>query len=492
MKFYFEILKLITNILIFRKSNGEAIKEFCKNNGLAYIKLAQILATQNYGTLFTEEDRKDLETICDNINPLPFIEIKKVLEEEYGNIEEIFEYVEETPIGSASISQVHKGILRDGSVVAIKIKRKDITDTLETDLKQLKTIVLAYADFLSTKPHLQKFIEKHIPILNINNKIGFSKAFELYYSWILEETDFIHEAKNIKDYQNFANQVNGKIENTVSIVMTKLYESLSNENVIVMEYIPYSNFNHIDDNEAKVKALNSYLELSFYAMFNNIDVIFHGDPHGGNIYLDNNGNIGFLDMGLIFKLSQEDLNLTKEFFLTAYSGNSKKLFKMLTTYAELNNEEKSNFQLEIEEFCNHINEKTVTAYFTDMITVCLKYNIAPPEFLFCMAKAFVCLNGISYLSNNQTSAFELLKKQTLEYLISQNINHLKNLGINLLKLSPTLLHGGMHFALSKTIPKEDYEKIKENLKNEEVRKTLNDALDFLHLLKTMENDYLGR
>lgn len=52
MKFYLEILKLIKNIVILKKSNGEAIRIFCNNNGLAYIKLAQILATQNYGTLF--------------------------------------------------------------------------------------------------------------------------------------------------------------------------------------------------------------------------------------------------------------------------------------------------------------------------------------------------------------------------------------------------------------------------------------------------------
>ena len=136
MKFYLDILKLIKNIVILKKSNGEAIRIFCNNNGLAYIKLAQILATQNYGTLFSEEDRRDLEAICDNSNPLSFEEIKSILISEYGDLEKTFLSIEEIPLGSASISQVHKATLKDGTVVALKIKRRDITNTLETDLKR--------------------------------------------------------------------------------------------------------------------------------------------------------------------------------------------------------------------------------------------------------------------------------------------------------------------------------------------------------------------
>lgn len=492
MKFYLEILKLIKNIVILKKSNGEAIKIFCNNNGLAYIKLAQILATQNYGTLFTEKDRKDLETICDNTNTLPFSEIKKILEEQYGDLDELFERIDEIPIGSASISQVHKATLKNGDVVALKVKRKDITCFLEEDLKRLKKFITVYISFLRKHPHVRSIINKLIPILNLNNQIGFDKAFELYYSWIIEETDFLHEAQNIIDYTNFAKQVNGKIPDTIDIVMPKVYKDLCSENVIVMEYIAYSNFNHINDEKTKVKALNSYLKLSFYAMFHDLDVYFHGDPHGGNLYLDNNGNIGFLDMGLLFKLSKEDLSLTRKFFLAAYSKNSKKLFKIISQYGKLNDQEKVKFQNDLDSYCSNLNEKTVTAFFTDMIFIIEKYNLVPPDFLFCMAKAFVCLNGISYLSNNNTSAFELLKKQTLEYLIAENINELKYLSVKFLELTPTILHGGLHFTLHKTIPQEDFDKVLNTLKNEEVRKALNDTLDFLHLLKTFGYDSLGR
>ena len=74
----------------------------------------------------------------------------------------------------------------------------------------------------------------------------------------------------------------------------------------------------------------------------------------------------------------------------------------------------------------------------------------------------------------------------------ENINGLKNLSIRVLKISPNIFHSGIHFALHKTLPQSDCDKILEELKNEDVRKALNDALDFLHLLKNIGNDSLGR
>lgn len=492
MRLYLELLNLIKNIAFLKKSNGEAIKIFCRNNGLAYIKLAQILATQNYGDIFTEEDRKDLEEICDDINPLPFSDIKKILETEYGNLDDMFTTIDENPIGAASISQVHKATLKDGRVVALKIKRKDITSTLEKDLKRLQIIATNYISFLNKHHWVGRIVDKFIPILNLSNQVGIDKAFILYYSWILDETDFKHEVQNIKDYTNFARQVNGQIPSTVDIVIPKVYEELCGDNIIVMEYIPYKNFNHINDEDAKVKALNSYIQLSFHAMFHGIEVCFHGDPHGGNIYLDDNGNIGFLDMGLLFKLSNEDIKLTKDFFFSAYLGDSQKLLKILTRYSSLSSEDENKLKVELVDFCSHINEKTITAYFTDMIAICLKFNISPPDFLFCMAKAFICLNGISSLSNNNVKGFELLQKQALEYLITENINNVKGLGVKLLKLSPTIIHSGLNFVLKKSITHDDYQEIVDTLKNEETRKTLNDALDFLQLISIIGKNSLGR
>lgn len=267
MKLYYEILKLLINKYIKRYETGIAIKIFCENMGLAYIKLAQILSTQNYGDIFTQKDRILLSSICDECNPIQFKDIENILINEYKTeLYNIFSEIDKSPLGSASISQVHKAILKNGDIVAIKVKRKDITDSVEKDIKTMKKIFHRFGKFV-------KF----------QNIVGGEKALDLYLKWIYEETDFQNEKENIKIYQKFANNVNGKIDNTKDIKVPKVYEKLCTDNIIVMEYIDSKTINKMELNEENNKkiaiGINSYIQSSFYALLNNKQIVFHGDPH---------------------------------------------------------------------------------------------------------------------------------------------------------------------------------------------------------------------
>ena len=72
----------------------------------------------------------------------------------------------------------------------------------------------------------------------------------------------------------------------------------------------------------------------------NKQIVFHGDPHSGNICVDEKSNIYFLDMGLLCVFSDEDAKLCRNFFLAAYSGNYEKLYEMIAIYGDLSEEEK--------------------------------------------------------------------------------------------------------------------------------------------------------
>ncbi len=427
MKLYFEIIRLLINKYIRHYNNGTVVKILCEHMGITYIKLAQILATQNYGNLFTEEDRRLLSSICDNCNPIPFENIQEILKKEYNsNLDNLFMIIDNNPIGSASISQVHKAILKNGEVVAIKIKRKDIVDNIHKDIEQMRSLVNRFG-------RLFKF----------NNFIGKDRALDLYVKWIYEETDFKHERENIKLYQEFANNVNGQVAKTKNIRLPKLYENLCTDNIIVMEYINYKTINKLElneENNAKITtAINSYLKLSFNALLTDKPIIFHGDPHGGNIYIDKDGNIGFLDMGLLFKLSKDNTEMVKQFFLNAYLGEYEKLFELFMPYAQINDNEQKNFKEDIKNYCCTVKTKDITCYFTDMINVCLKYEFLPPDFLFCMAKSLICLNGINKFSNNLESARELLQDQTANFFINKNYKNCQNLIIHSIKAAPKIL-----------------------------------------------------
>lgn len=188
--------------------------------------------------------------------------------------------------------------------MAIKIKRKDITSTINEDINRIRKIVHRFGKFV-----------------NFSNFTGGDHALDLYLEWIEQETDFAHEKENIKVYQNFADSVNGKVSGTKKIKVPKLYEEYCTDNIIVMEFIRTQTVNKLeltDENKTKITtALNSYIRSSFWALFNDKQIVFHGDPHSGNICIDEDNNICFLDMGLLCVLSDEDAKLCRNFFFNS-------------------------------------------------------------------------------------------------------------------------------------------------------------------------------
>ena len=411
MKLYCELIKGIINKFIFSKNSGEVIKEFSSNMGIIYIKLAQILSTLNIGDYFTEEDRINLSSICDNCKPISFRKIKRILKKEYGRkLNKIFKYIDKKPIGSASVSQVHRAILFNGKEVAVKIKREDITCGMESDILKIK-----------------KLIHRYGKLFDFGNFKGAYKALDLYLSWINDEIDFDKEIENIKKYSKYLESVNGKVSD-IKLKCPKVYDELSTSNVIVMEYVKYRTINRMelnDDNKERiVGALNGYIKCNFYAMFNDLPIAFHGDPHSGNLAIDDDGNLWFLDMGLLFVLSSEESRLCREFFLTIYMGDFEKLYDMLIIYGNLSEGQKIKFKEDLKKYIDDVKGKNVTHYFIDLIGVCLKFEFVPPSFLFNMGKAFICVYGISNFSLNKVGARELLKDQVFIYMIKKGTNDL--------------------------------------------------------------------
>ena len=434
---------------------------------VVYIKLAQMLATQNFGNLFTEEDRRMLSSICDDSKSINYEEIEEILNREYGEkLNDIFEVIEHEPLGSASISQVHKAILKTGEEVVIKIKREDITNSIESDIEQIRKLMYRYGRFI-------KF----------GNFSGGNHALDLYIKWIHQEIDFNHEIENIKAYQNFANSVNGGVYGTKDIKVPKVYEEYCTNNIIVMEYIKTPTINRMEltpDNKSRImEALNSYIKSSFYALFNDKQVVFHGDPHSGNICIDEENNIYFLDMGLLCVLSEKDAQLIKKLFLTAYSGEYEKLYDMLLKFGDLDDKQKLSLRNFCKKYSEDVKTKDITHYFVDLINACLVCEINPPDFLFSMAKAFICINGISAFSDNKLTAKDLLQEQVVEFMIKRSLEDCKGIIVDSIRLAPKVLEGTMKYGLVKTMTKVVTD---ENLRNDAIE-SLENLREMVLLLK---------
>ena len=144
-----EIIEVLKENNITHGINPVKLCKILEELGPTFIKIGQILSTRV--DLLPEEYTNELSKLRSNAIPLDFQTVKNILNESYGDVDKYFKSIKHTPIGSASIAQVHIAYLPGGEKVVIKIKRPGIDDKIKTDIKLLKEAVSCL--------HLNKFIK---------------------------------------------------------------------------------------------------------------------------------------------------------------------------------------------------------------------------------------------------------------------------------------------------------------------------------------------
>lgn len=147
--------------------------------------------------------------------------------------------------------------------------------------------------------------------------------------------------------------------------------------------------------------------------------MYHGDMHPGNLFVDDDGNLGFLDMGLVFEISPKDAALTRELFLGEWLKDTEKLARILRPWFSGTDDQYSEFKHKLDNVVFNLSDKCVSSYFMDIVFLCLDVDLEPPYFLFCMAKAFVCLFGADSIYTNNLTCREMLDDLVLEYVATR-------------------------------------------------------------------------
>ena len=262
-------------------SDYERIRLALEELGPTFIKLGQIISTRR--EMFPPELIDELQKLTDDAPSLPFEEVRPIIEEFCGPIDEVFEYLEEVPIAAASLSQVHRGMLNDGTLVAVKVQRPDIEALIEVDLLILQSFA--------------ERIESRHPEMKIYNPTGMVQEFAIQ---IIRELDFVNDGKN-------ADRLHPIVAEVPHVRVPDIYWQYSGKKVLVMEYIAGV---RIDDVEAiRCIGVNPH-DLANLGTRCYIKQIlkygfFHADPHGGNLLVDMEGDLVFLDFGSVAVLRPE-------------------------------------------------------------------------------------------------------------------------------------------------------------------------------------------
>jgi predicted unusual protein kinase regulating ubiquinone biosynthesis (AarF/ABC1/UbiB family) len=279
-------IQIILDLLANPETPNFAIKlrEAFEELGATYIKLGQFIASAP--SLFPKEYTKEMDKCLDNVRPIPYPIIQKVIEKEFNKpLTEIFASFEENPIASASISQVHGAVTKDGFDVVVKVQRPDIQHTLETDMN---LIYVATVLFTQLSPGLKSS--------------GLIDLVKDFYENILQEVDFNKEADNIEEFDRYL--VTNQEERAK---VPRVYRNLSNKKVLTMERlygVPLTDLESIrkytnNPQETLTNALNIWFESLGKCK------IFHADVHAGNLLLLKDGRLGFIDFGIVGRISNK-------------------------------------------------------------------------------------------------------------------------------------------------------------------------------------------
>lgn len=277
-----EIKDVLRKNQITRGVTPEKLRMILEELGPTYIKLGQIMSL--HSDFLPKAYCDELLKLNSDVTPMPFDDVEDVINHSYGqDWRELFQFIEEAPLGSASIAQVHRARLKNGEEVIIKVERKGIYDTMARDIGLLHRLV--------------KLIP---PVGDFKNLVDLDMVLDELWSVAQEEMDFLKEAANMDEFSR--NNV------SVQYVTTpKLYHEYSTGHVLVMEYIDgYS----LDDVESLQNAGYDMDEIGTKFVNNFIkqvmdDGFFHADPHPGNVKI-RDGKIVWIDMGMMGRLSEKD------------------------------------------------------------------------------------------------------------------------------------------------------------------------------------------
>ncbi len=286
-----EITAVLRKNSITRGITPEKLRQILEDLGPTYIKLGQIMSSRS--DILPQKYCDELMHLRSDVPAMAFSQVEQVMNESFGySWKKIFRSIEPDPLGSASIAQVHRAVLRSGEKVVVKVQRQGIYETLSRDIGLLRRAV------------------KFLPPMAVKDLVDLDLVLAELWKVSQEEMNFLMEASNMEEFAD-------KNSDIVFVEVPHLYREYTTTKVLVMEYV--EGF-AIDDKEDLLANGYDLGEIGTKFADNFIkqvieDGFFHADPHPGNVMI-RDGKIVWIDMGMMGRLTNRD----REFISNAVEG----------------------------------------------------------------------------------------------------------------------------------------------------------------------------
>ena len=406
------ILKIIKNTIdkinikykgidLRKYSRGERIRMACEDLGTTFVKLGQILSNRN--DILPKDITEALSNLQNHVKPFDENEAVSIIEGELGKkIDEVFESFDMKPKASASISQVHIGVLKNGEKVAVKVKRPNIEENMLMDIE-----IITW---------LSNIIEKYNEEFALMQPQKLISAFK---SQLLQELDFNFEKNNTLKFARY-------FKDNKNIKIAKIYEEYSTKSVLTMEYINGIKISDIspDDERYDRKKLvsigiDAVLEQIFMLGF------FHADPHPGNLMALENNVLCFLDFGMIGFIPPNSKDAFSALIMSISSADYLALSKSildLCYHSDIKNIDEFNMAIfilvnkYIDMSLDNINIEDV---FNELIFIIREFRLTLPSNIMLLMKSLIVLEGVARNLDKDVKLIEHIKPFAFRYVREQ-------------------------------------------------------------------------
>ena len=395
-----------------RLSAPERLRLMFEELGPTFIKLGQVLACRP--DMLPIEYSRELTKLTDAVAPFPSKRAKEIIEQDlHGPVERIFASFDDIPVAAASIAQVHRATLLDGTEVMVKVQRPDIDAIIDRDISIMRGI----ADL----------IESRVPELAPYNVPGIVDEFA---HTIKKELDFFIEAAN-------AAQLRNNFDKSDVLYIPRIFSELSTKRVLVLERIEgirIDDFQRLDEAGFDRREIALKGAAAFFKMVLR-DGLFHADPHPGNIFVLPDGRLGLVDFGIMGRVTEENMELFANIFVALAEHNYDALVRQYVNLGFVSEESLNieKFEREMKEdlaellepyYGMQVKQIDFGAYIDRVTHILLRHKLRQPSNLYLMDKALITLEGLLKQLDPSFNYFEAAQPYVAE-LVRRRRNPLR-------------------------------------------------------------------
>ncbi|HEU5083553.1 MAG TPA: AarF/UbiB family protein [Acidimicrobiales bacterium] len=259
--------------------------------GPTFVKLGQVLSTR--ADLLPQPYLDALVRLQDEVEPVPAEEIRQVIEDELGmRVHDVFDAFDDTPLAAASIAQVHRARLGDGTEVVVKVQRPGIAKTVRDDLEVLADVA--------------KVVDA---TTEVGRRFAFVDFLDSFRTSFVAELDFRTEADNLHTFEEL-------LSSRPHLSVPRPIDRLVTRRMLTMTYVEGRRVTDLtplarhdfDGATLADELVRAYIDQIL------IHGLVHADPHPGNVLLTPEGDLVLLDLGMVARLGhrmrQHMLDLT--------------------------------------------------------------------------------------------------------------------------------------------------------------------------------------